>query len=532
MLASRAGIRFHSTDVKALLVDRHGAVWIGSAGEGLIRYQDGKISYLGVTNGLAHDFVTALCEDAEGSLWIGTREGLSQLSDVRFPIFSAAEGMVGGSCHGLCASTNGGIWTANTEGLSWFDGSRFTNFSRQIGLSNWYVKRVYEARNGDVYFINANRTGNREVDVLSHGAMVARYSTREWPTALAEDGRGVVAAVGGQLFRVSRTNFVPFVYRDGKAPQFYWVRNLSGCGDGSLLVATVDGVFRIKEGVVEHWSMGDGLSDFDALCACADAVGTIWAGLRTGVARIKGRQVRNISEDDGLAANTIRAIVPDDLGNLWMYSSRGFLRVARRSLNDFADGKADRVEAWSSTDRSRSTRALRDMHGDRHAQRPRPRGGGPRQVRAAGVGGMRAHRQADAALAAASSHPGMQRVPGGEVRRTVIGSPLRRRVGHGAVGAGPGRGGGEQVGRAIRSGYPFRAPRRTFPDTVAERLHHRRRAAAQHYQDAEPGDRQTFLARQDVDAAQGQRQQHGVDDAAGRRGGRRRPRCGCARSPR
>ena len=30
-------------------------------------------------NGLANDFITALCEDSEGSLWVGTREGLSQL---------------------------------------------------------------------------------------------------------------------------------------------------------------------------------------------------------------------------------------------------------------------------------------------------------------------------------------------------------------------------------------------------------------------------------------------------------------------
>ena len=333
-----------STAIKALLVDRHGVVWIGSTGEGLIRYQDGKISYLGRTNGLAHDFVTALLEDSEGSLWIGTREGLSQLSDVKFPIYSQAEGMVGGSCHGLCASTNGGIWTANTEGLSLFDGKQFTSYSTQIGLFNSYVKRVFEAKDGDVYFINATRTGGREVDVLSQGKIVASHPTKDWPTALAEDAHGVVVAVAGSLFRVSRTQFVPYAYRDGMGPKMHWVRNLFGCPDGSLVVATVDGVFRLKDGAVEHWSIGEGLSDFDVLWASADGDGTIWAGLQTGLARIKDGRVRNIDQSHGLADNIIRAIVPDDHGDMWLYSSRGFLRVSRRSLNDFADGKTNRVD--------------------------------------------------------------------------------------------------------------------------------------------------------------------------------------------
>jgi PAS domain S-box-containing protein len=330
-------------DVKALLADPNGDIWIGTAGDGLVRYQEGKTGHLGRIDGLADDFVTALWEDTEGSLWVGTREGLSQFSDVKFPIYSRADGMVEGSCHGLCASTNGGIWVASTKGLSWFDGCRFTNFSGQFGLFNAYVKRVFEARDGDVYFIKTSRTGAREVDVLSNGKIVASHRTQNWPTAMAEDAQGVVVAVAGDLFRASRTELVPYAYRDGKSPELRWVRNLFGCKDGSLLVASVNGVFRLKDGAFEHWSVSEGLSDYDVLWVSADSEGAIWAGLETGMARIKGNRVCNITQKNGLADNTIRAIVPDDQGGVWLYSSRGFLRVSLRNLNDFADGKADQV---------------------------------------------------------------------------------------------------------------------------------------------------------------------------------------------
>ena len=218
-----------TTDVKALLIDQHGVAWIGTAGDGLIRYWEGEAQYFRQSNGLANDSITSLAEDSEGNIWVGTKDGLSQLSDVKLPIYTIADGMVGGSCHGLCASSNGGIWTATTRGLSWFDGKKFTCFAGDIGLTNAYVKRVFEARDGDVYFINANRTGNREVNILSQGKIVARYACSNWPIGFAEDAHGVVVAVGGELFRVSRTQFTPFVYRDGKAPLMNWVRNLFGC---------------------------------------------------------------------------------------------------------------------------------------------------------------------------------------------------------------------------------------------------------------------------------------------------------------
>ena len=68
--------------VGVLLVDQHGVVWIGTTTAGLACYKNGVFSFLRQRDGLAHNFVTSLYEDLEGSLWIGTRGGLSQLSDV------------------------------------------------------------------------------------------------------------------------------------------------------------------------------------------------------------------------------------------------------------------------------------------------------------------------------------------------------------------------------------------------------------------------------------------------------------------
>src|SRR5690606_22610537 len=44
----------------ALLVDRHGVLWIGTGGSGLGRLHDGKLQHLRKVDGLGSDYVTAL----------------------------------------------------------------------------------------------------------------------------------------------------------------------------------------------------------------------------------------------------------------------------------------------------------------------------------------------------------------------------------------------------------------------------------------------------------------------------------------
>ena len=326
-------------EVRALLVDRHGVVWIGTSGNGLMCYKDGRFTSFKKSGGLVNDFVTALFEDREGSLWIGTRDGLSQITDLKFPIYSSTEGLIGGSCHAVSVSQDGGLWAAMNGGISYFDGKRARNYTPADGLPNPYIKRVLEAKNGDLYLIDGPTVG-----IFAEGKMVARYTPSGMPVAMAEDAQGVIVSVVSNLFRVSRTEFVPYSFKNGQAPPFVWIHNLAIGGDGSLWLATVNGIFRVKDGTWQQWSVPEGLSWYNVHWIFEDRDGTIWAGLLTGMARLKNNQIRNITRVNGLFDDFIFAIIPDDFGYFWVDSMRGIFRVSRQSLNDFCDGKTDQVK--------------------------------------------------------------------------------------------------------------------------------------------------------------------------------------------
>ena len=336
-----------SNTITALLTDRHGVIWIGTVGAGLWRWQNGRFSSLQVTDGLADNRVNSLFEDREGSLWVGTRNGLTQIYDVRFPLYAKSDGLPEGSYHGVCASAKGGLWTATSAGLSYFDGREAWNYSQEAGLHSTWLKIPFEARNGDVYLIDANR----QVEVFSGGTIVARHSYQnEWPASLAEDSQGVLVSVASTLLRASREGLEPYPFPPGQAPPFSWIRHLWVGHDGAILVADVNGVFRIKNGHWERWGIENGLPVNEALWVCEDDDGVIWAGLAGGLVRIKGNQVHSFAHEQGLLDTYISAIVPDKHGWLWMQSDQGIFRVSKSSLADVADHGGQRLQCLAYED--------------------------------------------------------------------------------------------------------------------------------------------------------------------------------------
>ena len=338
-LQQRVRGRFIGSEITCLFVDRHGILWIGTSGDGLIRYKNGSFTSLRKTDGLASDFILALAEDQEGSLWIGTGDGMSQLTDVKFPTYSSADGIPGDNAvHSVSASPRGGLWVSTSIGTLYFDHGVTRMDATNSGLAIPFVKRTLEAKNGDMFVIS----GLNQIEVLSEDRVVARHATTNMPVALVEDSKGVVASVGGELFRVSRDGLVPYEFTNGRKPELWWVINLAPGRDDSIWVACINGICRVKDGTFKQWTQSDGLADVRWVCEEPD--GTVWVGLATGIARLQNGRIRHLRRQDGLLDPNISAIVPDERDNLWVYTLRGIFRLSKKNVDDFFCGRIDHVE--------------------------------------------------------------------------------------------------------------------------------------------------------------------------------------------
>jgi PAS domain S-box-containing protein len=336
----RKEIVLEDGQTNSLLIDRNGVLWIATNHRGIGRLEGGQFKFLRKIDGLSSDNIKALYEDLEGSLWAATVDGLSQITDLKFPIFSSTEGLSTGSGLSITTSRRGGVWIGMADGATYFDGHTALTVTDPAILPNQYVRRVYETKSGDVFLCD----GNKNINVVRDGRLVARYASTQWPEAFAEDDIGLIAGIGPNLYRMKDGVMVPYPL-EGEPPSFNWINNLLLARDGALWLATNDGAWRIKDGRYRHYTTSDGFSSNRVLFVFQDTDESLWMGLATGMVRIKGDRITSITGDDGLPDNRIFAIVPDDYGFFWIASGRGIVRIARQNLTDFAEGKITRVQS-------------------------------------------------------------------------------------------------------------------------------------------------------------------------------------------
>ncbi len=111
--------------IRNVFRDSSGTLWMGTDGQGVVRFSERGTERYTMRQGLVNDFVRAFCEDREGDLWIGTDGGLSRFSAGRFQNFNIESGLVYGSIRLLLADRTGNLWIGTDGGLSQFRAGGF-----------------------------------------------------------------------------------------------------------------------------------------------------------------------------------------------------------------------------------------------------------------------------------------------------------------------------------------------------------------------------------------------------------------------
>ena len=79
-------------DVRAVARDKSGAVWVGTAGNGLACLKGQTIRWFKKSDGLSSDFIE--CLHFDGTLWIGTYGGgLNRFKDGHFAVINRQQGL-------------------------------------------------------------------------------------------------------------------------------------------------------------------------------------------------------------------------------------------------------------------------------------------------------------------------------------------------------------------------------------------------------------------------------------------------------
>lgn len=104
-------------DVRAVVEETNGTVWVGMNGLGLGRLENGRARLYHKSDGLASEFVTCLHLDDEGSLWIGTLGGLNRLKSGRLATINLKQGLPNNFICDIEDDGRGCFWISSHGGI-------------------------------------------------------------------------------------------------------------------------------------------------------------------------------------------------------------------------------------------------------------------------------------------------------------------------------------------------------------------------------------------------------------------------------
>ena len=105
-------------DVRAVAEDKDGAIWFGMSSGGLGCWKNGELKRFRRSDGLASDYIQCLHLDDEGALWVGTfGGGLSRLKNGVFATIGKDQGLPDNVVCDIEDDRNGYFWMSSHDGI-------------------------------------------------------------------------------------------------------------------------------------------------------------------------------------------------------------------------------------------------------------------------------------------------------------------------------------------------------------------------------------------------------------------------------
>ena len=263
---------------RTIIQDKEGSLWIGTD-DGLTRY-DGKFFYNYSTGqGLSNSHILALFQDSKENIWIGTfRGGVIKFDGVSYTTFSSFPTLSNGIINDFTEDKEGNIWIASGDGLIKYNGQSFVLYNVSHGLP-------------------ANEI--RAVDVDGNGNIIAGT----W---------------GGGLSFFDENVFSNYTRELGFPDTF--ISSLYVSPNGTIWIGTANnGIVRFNGTVFFQMSEEHGLIDETIRAITGDSDESVWIGTTSfGISELKGNIITNYGSEQGLASDYIRSLLIDRDNNLWI----------------------------------------------------------------------------------------------------------------------------------------------------------------------------------------------------------------------
>ena len=334
---TRAGIPAALLDLPALAMvpDSAANVWIAAGSKGLMRVDPQGVAAVADPDAALRRHVSAVFEDRERNLWVGTDTGIERWRDPVFTTYSTAQGLPMDGVGPVYADESGRTWFAPIGGgLFWIHNGAVGRVS-VAGLDRDVVYSI-DGAGGEVW-VGRQRGGvtrlrfsgaSIEAEGVTHSAAQPQASV--FVVSRARDGAVWAGTLSAGASRVKDGAFTAYGVTDGLASNT--VAAILEGADGTTWFATSNGLSAFSRGAWKTYTQKDGLPSNDVSTLFEDRERSVWVGTASGIAVVEAGHVRGLNDVSPTLAGSIRGFAEDATGSLWITTADRILRVKRDAL--------------------------------------------------------------------------------------------------------------------------------------------------------------------------------------------------------
>jgi diguanylate cyclase (GGDEF)-like protein len=316
------------------------------------------------SDGLPQSNVTALLQDTDGYIWIGTQSGIGKFDGSRFEIFTTREGLAGNYITDLELGRNGDIWVATQEGLNQIRAGRIIpwplaeNFVRDIAFSAgdqalWVLtaNAIFKIRDGAAARVNlfsdpsrldglaATGSGmvffSRETVFRLQNGRVQEFASPERVNFVKETAGHLFVGCQGGLFIL--TPFGEFKKYSGLPATISDISDILFDVQKNLWIASRNGVFykNLQTGASAIFNMANGLIYDRASKLLLDRENNIFIGSEFGLSQLSRHLFRMYGTEDGLPSTQVWDMLEAD-GGILLACDDGIAELRDGAIHAFA----------------------------------------------------------------------------------------------------------------------------------------------------------------------------------------------------
>ena len=309
--------------VSSLARGTNGTLWIGTFGDGLIELPEkGDPVIHDETTGLLQNNVRAVLVDRRGRVWVGTKFGIDLLDEGRLRAYTVHQGMPNDNVWCLFEDDGGGLWFGTDgAGVLRYAGESFVTYTVTEGLCSDLVMTALSDKAGDIW-LGTYGNGVCRMDGMAQISTLDGLPNNTVWCGLADADSSLWFGTSDGLCHIVNGLVVPTNGDHVLAGQ----RVLSLCRvpSGELWCGTRDGISVLHpDGSVEQFNAMGGVPLRGVRSIKTDQSGVLWLATDMGAVSIDGDKVTRFTTLDGLSHNTVFCMELDAKGRLWMGTSNG-----------------------------------------------------------------------------------------------------------------------------------------------------------------------------------------------------------------